>query len=328
MTSLPPVGVLLATATAPEHIAPLAAQAEGFGLAEVWVAEDYFFYSGFSSAALALAATSDVTIGVGIVSAVARHPAVTAMEVATLARAHPGRFRIGIGHGLPAWVAQMGLSPRSPLRALEECVNGVRRLLAGETVDEAGDQFRFDTVTLTHPPKVAVPILTGVLGPRSLQLSGRIADGTVVSVLAGTAYLHRLSDHVGPARPPGADPYLLPTFALFAIDRDRATARAMVRPMLGFYLAALGPHNPLTEPYGYNTKLADLLERGGAELIAAEMPDDWIDELAVAGDPDDVGKRIAALGAAGATSVILSPVDTDHADAQLKLFADSTLHRS
>ena len=327
MTKLPPVGVLLATTTAPERIAPLAAQAEGFGLAEVWVAEDYFFYSGFSSAALALAATSDVTVGVGIVSAVVRHPAVTAMEVATLARAHPGRFQIGIGHGLPSWVAQMGLTPRSALRALDECVGGVRRLLDGETVDEATGQFRFDSIALTHPPNGPVPILTGVLGPRSLELSGRIADGTVVSVLAGAAYLRRLQEYVGRTRPAGAARYLLPTFALFSIDRDGAAARAAVRPMLAFYLAALGAQNPLTEPYGYNAAIADMLSRGGAELIEAEMPDAWIDELAVAGDPDEVGRRIQALGDAGATSVVLSPVDADHADAQLKLYADTVANR-
>jgi alkanesulfonate monooxygenase SsuD/methylene tetrahydromethanopterin reductase-like flavin-dependent oxidoreductase (luciferase family) len=35
--------------------------------------------------------------GVGIVAAVARHPAVTAMEVASLARTYPGRFSAGIG---------------------------------------------------------------------------------------------------------------------------------------------------------------------------------------------------------------------------------------
>jgi len=321
MTSPPPVGVLLATTTAPERIAPLAAQAERSGFAQVWVAEDYFFYSGFSSAALALAATTEVTVGLGIVSAVARHPAVTAMEVATLARAHPGRFQVGIGHGLPAWVAQMGLTPRSPLRALEECVCGVRRLLDGETVDGAGAEFRFESISLTHPPTAPVPLLTGVLGPRSLELSGRIADGTVVSVLAGTAYLGEVRQQVGRA----AGDYLLPTFALFSIDRDGAAARAAVRPMLAFYLAALGAPNPLTEPYGYNTALADMLDRGGADLVAKEMPDAWIDELAVAGDPDDVAGRIAALGAAGATSVVLSPVDADHADAQLATFADTVL---
>jgi 5,10-methylenetetrahydromethanopterin reductase len=223
-------------------------------------------------------------------------------------------------------VAQMGLTPRSPLRALEECVTGVRRLLAGETVDEAGSHFRFDAITLTHPPRVQVPILTGVLGPRSLQLSGRIADGTVVSVLAGAAYLDRLGEHVAAERSAAAgDRYLLPTFALFNIDHDGAAARAAVRPMLGFYLAALGSENPLTEPYGYNAALADMLERGGADLVAKEMPDTWIEHLAVAGDPEEVGLRIETLRAAGATSVVLSPVDSDHADAQLKLFADTVL---
>ncbi|MCW2718668.1 MAG: flavin-dependent oxidoreductase [Pseudonocardia sp.] len=41
-------------------------------------------------------ATRRVKVGLGIVASVARHPAVTAMEIATLARAYPGRFLPGV----------------------------------------------------------------------------------------------------------------------------------------------------------------------------------------------------------------------------------------
>ncbi|MCF7547951.1 LLM class flavin-dependent oxidoreductase [Pseudonocardia sp. WMMC193] len=324
MSVTAPVGVFVATSTPPERIPVLAAAAERLGYGEVWVAEDYFCYGGFTGAALALGATERVQVGLGIVASVARHPAVTAMEIATLARAHPGRFLPGIGHGVPFWTDQMGLTAKSPLSALTECVTGVQRLLAGETLDEQGKQFSFHSVTATHPVEDPVPILTGVLGPKSLQLSGRIADGTVMSVLAGTTYLEKALGHIrsGMAES-GRTEHLVPTFALFSIAKDGAQARKAVRPALAGYLAAVGPHNPLTGACGYNDQLAELLRE--PDTLAENLPDEWIDTLAVAGDPDEVTARVAALRAAGATSVVLSPVNADTALDELELAASTVL---
>ncbi|WP_432851262.1 LLM class flavin-dependent oxidoreductase [Amycolatopsis sp. CA-161197] len=322
-----PVGVFVATSTPPERIPALAASAERLGFGEVWVAEDYFCYGGFTGAALALGATENVKVGLGIVASVARHPAVTAMEIATLARAYPGRFIPGIGHGVPFWTDQMGVTAKSPLSALAECVDGIRELLAGGTVDTVGKQFTFRSVTAAHRPEIAVPIVTGVLGPKSLRLSGRIADGTVMSVLAGTAYLESALTHIraGMAES-GRTEHLVPTFALFSIGKDSRQARAAVRPALASYLTAVGAHNPLTAAFGYNDHIADLLPQGPDKLAGA-LPDEWIDTLAVAGDPDEVAARITELRAAGATSVVLSPVNADTAGDELELTASAVLPR-
>ena len=105
---------------------PVAAQIESYRLAEqcgfdeLWIHEDYFYHGGFAAAAMALTATARISVGIGIVSALVRHPAVTAMEIATLAGAHPGRLLVGIGHGAPEWMKQLGLQPKSPLSALRE----------------------------------------------------------------------------------------------------------------------------------------------------------------------------------------------------------------
>jgi Coenzyme F420-dependent N5,N10-methylene tetrahydromethanopterin reductase and related flavin-dependent oxidoreductases len=321
-----PVGVFIATSTAPGQIPPLAARAEDLGFGELWLAEDYFCYGGFTAAALALAATRRIAVGVGIVAAVARHPAVTAMEIATLAGAHPGRFLPGIGHGLPMWMDQMGIAAPSPLSALTECVEGVRELLRGGTVDRTGRQFTFKGITAVHPPQIDVPILTGVLGPKSLRLSGRIADGTVMSVLAGTRYLEAAAGHIrdGMAEA-GRTEHLLPTFALFSVHRDGAVAKSAVRPALAMYITALGAQSPLTGAFGYNEEIARMLAEIPAADLPDELPQEWIDTLTVAGDPDEVAARIKDLLAAGATSVVLSPVTAETADAELELAAQAVL---
>ena len=82
------------------------------GVDQLWVIEDCFYTAGISLAATALARTESLTVGIGILPAVARNPAVTAMEIATLAKLAPGRLLAGIGHGVQEWMDQMGAAPR------------------------------------------------------------------------------------------------------------------------------------------------------------------------------------------------------------------------
>ncbi len=67
-----------------------------------------------------------------------RNVALTAMEVATLARIFPGRVIAGVGHGVQEWMAQVGGRVASPLTLLEEYAVALRRLLHGERVTVTG----------------------------------------------------------------------------------------------------------------------------------------------------------------------------------------------
>src|ERR1700712_3927516 len=127
-TASSPLGLLIASQVPPEQIPDLAQLAESKGFGELWIPEDYFFYGGIAAALTALNATKDIKVGLGIVSALARHPAALAMEVSTIDRLHPGRLWPGIGLGVPHWVEQMGLLPKSPLAALRETVTNLRKL--------------------------------------------------------------------------------------------------------------------------------------------------------------------------------------------------------
>ncbi|MCW3002092.1 MAG: 5,10-methylenetetrahydromethanopterin reductase [Conexibacter sp.] len=316
VTSGSPLGLLISSQVAPEQIPELAQLAEREGFGELWIPEDYFFYGGVSGALTALNATSEIKVGLGVVSAMARHPAALAMELATIDRLHPGRIWPGIGLGVPHWVQQMGLLPKSPLTALRETVTNVRKLLAGEEVTFEGKIHSFDKVQLVHPAITQPPIYMGVIGPKMLNLAGEVADATVVSVLAGTKYLGWLRERVAEGQAKAGregENHRVSTFALYAVDADSAKAKAEARAVTAFYLAAV-PKSALTDVYGIGDELWDMYQRGGenaAELIAREMPDQWIEDLVIAGDPDEVAAKIQALIDAGSDSVALAPVAAD-----------------
>jgi alkanesulfonate monooxygenase SsuD/methylene tetrahydromethanopterin reductase-like flavin-dependent oxidoreductase (luciferase family) len=164
----------------PEQIRMVAAAAEAAGLAQLWVWEDCFAESGIATATTILAATSRVTVGIGLLPVPLRNVALTAMEIATLARLFPGRLTAGIGHGVLDWMGQVGARAESPMTLLREYTAALYALLHGETVITDGRYVHLDDVTLAWPPAMVPPLLIGGIRPRTVSLAGELADGVII----------------------------------------------------------------------------------------------------------------------------------------------------
>jgi alkanesulfonate monooxygenase SsuD/methylene tetrahydromethanopterin reductase-like flavin-dependent oxidoreductase (luciferase family) len=63
---------------------------------------------------------------------------------------------------------------------MREYVPAVRALLAGEEVSVDGRYVTLDAVRLASPPALAPRVYAAAEGPKTLRLSGEVADGTVL----------------------------------------------------------------------------------------------------------------------------------------------------
>lgn len=287
------VGIQIGAATPPHALAETAVLAEKLGYGEVWLAEDYFELGGIASMALALDATASIPIGLGVVAAAARHPAVTAMEFATLAGAHPGRLMAGLGHGSPGWVDQMGLRTDSPIGLLREVTTAIRSLLDGESVSRDEGHFGFAQVRLDHPPTERVPLYYGVMGPASLRLSGELADGTLLGWFSSPGYVRWARERIeeGRARGGVSRPHHVAVLCLLSIsESDPAGAREQ----LGGWAAAMVP-NMLSSPLMDET------------VTGIGAPDPELSGFVASGSPAQCSGMIEALLDAGADRVVLVP---------------------
>jgi alkanesulfonate monooxygenase SsuD/methylene tetrahydromethanopterin reductase-like flavin-dependent oxidoreductase (luciferase family) len=176
-----PLGVVFLRDLPPERLRAVVQTADDAGLEELWLWEDCFKESGIATAAAALAWSSRIRVGIGILPVPLRNVAVTAMEVATLSRLFPGRVRVGVGHGVLDWMGQVGVRARSPMTLLREHVWALRALLDGERVSLDGQYVKLDDVGLDWPPTERPELLVGAIGERTLKLSGELADGTVLT---------------------------------------------------------------------------------------------------------------------------------------------------
>lgn len=183
MTSVAPpaLGLAFVPTFPPEQLRPLAQAVEAAGLDELWVWEDCFKESGIASAAAALAWTSRVRVGIGLLPVPLRNVAVTAMELAQLERMFPGRLIAGVGHGVQDWMDQVSVRVASPLTLLREHTEALRRLLAGERVTVAGRYVRLTDVALDWPPVTPPPLMVGGSGPKSLALAAELGDGNLLT---------------------------------------------------------------------------------------------------------------------------------------------------
>ena len=176
----PTVGAICRPQVAPERMLAVAIEADRSGLAELWLWEDCFLEGGLTSAAAILASTENLTVGIGLLPMPLRSVAITAMEIATLARMFPGRLRVAVGHGVQPWMEQVGARARSPLGLAREYITALRALLAGEQVTVSGEYVTLDDVALGWPPVERVPVLLGAIGPKSIALAGEVADGVLL----------------------------------------------------------------------------------------------------------------------------------------------------
>ena len=281
------LGVMFDRARPPEELVPFAREAEAMSLEELWVVEDCFWAGGLTSAAAALAVTTRLTVGLGIAPAPLRNVAVMAMECANLARIAPGRFVVGVGHGVQGWMEQVGERVESPLTLLDETVSALRALLHGQTVTTDGRYVQLRDVTLVHAPDVVPLVVTGVVRPRSLELSGRVADGTILcegttpaSVATSVTHIERGKAAADVADVSGRpEHHTVVVFAHLAVRDDPAEALASVRPAI----------------------------EDAARFQGVRVADD----LALWGTAAQVAAGVARFAEAGVDSLVLRPVGAD-----------------
>lgn len=272
--SIPRIGVIFTPTREPERLRSFAERAESNGLDELLLFEDCFRESGLATATAVLAWTQRIHVGVGVLPMPFRNVALLAMEAATIERLFPGRFRLGVGHGVQDWMRQVGERVASPLTLMREYVGALRALLAGESVTASGRYVNLDAVKLDWPPASPVVVHAAGEGPRTIALTGEVADGTILTSGTSPEMVARALESIRAARA--------------AVGRDSA------HEVTVFLMVAFGE--------GARARLdAELATWGYAEERAA----------GAAGTVDDVVARVREYADAGATTVLLQPLDTE-----------------
>jgi 5,10-methylenetetrahydromethanopterin reductase len=296
--------------------------AEELGLGSVFLSERFNVKDAGVLAGAAVAATSRLGVATAPTNHNTRHPLVTATMATTLHRLSGGRYALGLGRGFDLLFDVMGL-PRVTGAQLEDAIGILRRLWRGEAFGHDGPAGRYPYLSQDASFDEDVPVLLMAIGPKSLELAGRVADGVVLHTFLTDETLARAVRTVREsAERAGRDPTGVRIWSVLATVEDSVPEEQRLRKLVGRLATYLQGYGEVLvrangwDPADLERFRTDEVVRGHAGAFDATgavdelghlrelLPEDWLAASAT-GSAQDCARRVQDQLDAGADSVVL-----------------------
>ena len=282
-----------------EEFVDHATLAESLGYEHAWLPETW---GRDAVTILTRIATETETIGIGpsILNVYSRSPALVGQTAATLQEVSDGRLRVGLGPSGPAVIEGWhGVEFERPLRRTREFIEVVREVCAGELVNYDGDVFSLGGFRLrSEPPETPIPIDAAGMGPKSVELAGRFADGWHATVFTPDGFRERLEDFERGIELGERDrDDLTSTLSLTAaVLEDGERARELCRNHLAFYVGAMGTYyRESLERQGYEkeaTAIAEAVANREQDRLDEIIDDELLEAFGIAGTPEEAREQL------------------------------------
>ncbi len=282
------LGAMFLPAYPVEHLPAFAERVDELGYDELWLAEDCFAHGGISAAAVALGRMERAAVGLGLLPVGLRSPALTSMELGTLASLYPGRIRTAFGHGVESWMRQIGARPGNRITYLREVADVVARLTRGEVVTR-DREIHLDEVRLDAAPAGPPEFLIGSTGPRALRVAAELGMGFLMPEGTGAEGVRWAREALG-------DELSVTIYCWLSIAEDEQRAREALLPSVRRW-----------REWNLYPRLYEL----AGLPAAAELTGEHLFRVAVVGTPEQCAARLRSLHDAGADTVVLQAVGED-----------------
>lgn len=288
----------------------VARRAEAAGASHVWMAEHLGYREALVSTTAFLTATSRAFVVPTAVSPYLWHPVPTAMSLATLAELAPGRVGVAVGVGNPLFLEECGQPLARPIRVVREYIDCLRALWQAEPVRYDGDIFRLAGARLAFRPPAPIPVYIAAMGDQMLALTGRTADGVVLSGGLAVPFVARclavVDDAARSAGRNVAD-VRKAGFLYCSVSRDGRDAVEYLRRRLAFlFRNRLMAANIASSgiPIDHEA-IVDAVKRRDLDTAASLVPDEAVDAFTAGGTPARCRERLEAYTGAGLTEPVI-----------------------
>ncbi len=311
-----------------EQLVDYTIEADRMGVDFVWSAEAWGMDAIVPLAYMA-AVTKRITLGTGIVQISSRVPSMIAMTSQSLATVSNDRFVLGLGVSGPQVVEGLhGAAFAHPLGRLRECVEVIRKGLSGERLQYEGKHYLLPRpggegkpIKLSQPPRRDMKIYLATLGPKSLEMTGELADGWL-----GTSFMPEAADVFFEPLKKGLaksgrnlSDIDIQVGGSFEIGDDVERMIAARKPAMAFTLGGMGSattnfYNDAFRRSGYADtaeEVQSLWVNGKKEQAAQAVPDDMIIKNHLIGTEDMIRERLRAYRDAGVTTLRVSTGGSD-----------------
>src|SRR5512139_3246329 len=266
------------------HAAQLA---EELGYDSIWIPEAWA-YEQFQLLTEIALKTKRIKLATGIANVFSRSAGLLAMSAATLDEISEGRAIIGLGTSGKLVIENFhGITYEKPLTRLRETIGIMRALWRGERLrPELSSLFDARQFKLEMTPlRPTIPIYVASLQEKAIREIGAVADGWLPTFWP----YRQLKDGVALIRQGAAragrdadDIEVAPFVGVVPMD-DVGAARAMIKPLVSFYIGGMGTYyHAMFRRYGFQEtadRVRELYNTGKRREASEAVSDELIDAI-------------------------------------------------
>jgi len=299
------IDIMLEPDRSPEQVAELALLAEGYGLRALWAQNYVPARDPFMCLVPAAQATKKIRLGVVVVSPYEMHPMKIGNAVLTLNEFCNGRAEIVIGGG-GYWCSRMGAQPDRMVRAVREAIEIIKGSFQGKPLQYEGQLYKaygYHSDWATDP---APRVYAGASREQMLRMGARVADGIMTSdvirplIEGAVATVNATLEEHGRT----ASDFRFNSAIAFHMKEDRdvsmreARRELITRAVLGEWYLRSFMSDAEVAVVRDNISAFYKAYRAKSHVIEGvpdSILDKLVDNLTIAGGPDDLDARIAEL---------------------------------
>ena len=289
-------GIILGSPTIQGQI-ETAHRAEAAGFESVWTTE-FFNAHGLVRLAAIATATERVQLGTAIAYAFMRSPMLAATAAMDIDEISGGRMVLGLGSGTERmnrqWYSSAFDDPPAP--RIKDAIALIRAAIAsqkGGGLVHEGPYYQVKIPAFSRPraARAEIPVCLAAVNKGMIRAAAACADGLIGHPVFTRKYIR---ETVLPELE-GSPCEMLP-YVITSVAESTELARNEARGQIAFYYTTRLYHSIL-EPHGWQAAgeaIAAAFRAGDYAAMAANVSEEMIDEIAIAGTPDEVRDQLKA----------------------------------
>ena len=260
--------------------------------------------------------TSRIKLG-PVTNGYTRHPAVTAVALASLNELSDGRAVAMLVAGGTLALQPMGIAREAPLGVMRDTIEIMRRLWTGETVTWEGKRHKLNSAQLSMS-KQDIPIWMAVRGPKMLAMAGELADGVVLIAKSDVGPALDLVEAHNTSNERNVERIYL--------DRIAYTPQMLSEAGISYIYAVMDAPDRMLTGMGLSdadiVKLRNAMKAGGPSEAAKLITPEMIKAFQIAGTPDECAEVLQSLVKKHKIDTFLLNITSPGLEANVQLMRD------
>lgn len=294
---------------------------EEIGFENVWITDHYNNKDVFEVLSIAAYETSTIHMGSGVSNPYVRNPVTIGAATTTLDEISNGRALVGVGPGDKATMETLGLSWNHPVKTVKNAINMIRTLTNGDKLEQGA------CLSGTKKIQNSIPIYMAAQGPKMLEASGEVADGSLINASNPKDFeiaIPLINKGLEKSSVCTKDSFNYAAYTACSIDDDIQRAFNQARIVVAYIIA--GAPNVVLKRHNISfdmaRKIKDCLEKYDFKTATSLINDEMVNAFAVCGDSRQIMDKISIFENLGVNEFVVgSPIGKDRIKS-LKLLED------